>query len=156
MRSVRLHRGSVVEATHPGSDGGPAWTFVPREVALNDAPHSVAWPRLLPTPVALIALFPFPATLWLGEALPCEYPRSLGLPLLPRSSSVRAVVGGGTPGKLSGGRNSMGLGAGALQLSGLKVFLLECQAQEKCHLARLGREKDVFLEGVGPDFCRPF
>lgn len=54
----------------------------------------------------------------------------------------------------------MGLGAGALQLSGLKVFrkvfLLECQAQEKCHLARLGREEDVFLEGVGPDFCRPF
>lgn len=50
----------------------------------------------------------------------------------------------------------MGLGAGALQLSGLKVFLkvflLECQAQEKCHLARLGREEDVFLEGVGPDF----
>ena len=36
---------------------------------------------------------------------------------------MRAVVGGRTPGELSGGWNFVGLGVGALWLLGLKVFL---------------------------------
>lgn len=68
-------------------------------------------------------------------------------------------MGGGTPGELSGGWNSMGLGAGALRLSGLKIFLKgqglgvhkEGPGRQRCCLFRLegSRTHRSLQEGRG-------
>lgn len=75
----------MAEAAHLGSGGGPSWACVPREVALNNAPHRVAWPRLLPPPWPSLPCFPSQPCFGWARVCPVRTPGLWGSPCPPEA-----------------------------------------------------------------------